>query len=630
MAKRRWYRPRLETLETRLLLNGSSESPLAVPAFSSLPSAPATLYLDFNGHSEAQWGSYTDVTTPAYDVDGDSSSFSAAELANIEKIWRYVAEDFAPLNLNVTTVEPPSFDDGVGLRVAIGGNSAWTGGSRGGLSYVNSFTNSSLPNTVYVFAKELSNGDPRYVADAASHESGHAFGLSHQVEWDGDTLVTYYQTGPGDGTAPDMGSSYSASRSLWWYGTTTSATSFQHDLDVIARSANGFGYRADDHASFATAATSLDFSASSFTASGVIEQMNDLDYFGLSTAGGTFTFTVAVAAPYNNLDTRLELRDANNNLLALSNPSGSFDASITVTLAAGNYFLVVASAGVSSNATASNYGFNVGQYSLSGAVAQPASATSITSLPWINTRTNVSFATARNIASNSSGSIAFATDLHNVANVDYYRFKVPAASNGKVTITMDAAGSLMPRLFVYKPSTVLIGKIGGPAGAIVTLTLNVKIGNTYYIGVNGPNHSVYGKGGYRLFVQFGGFATPLNTASNTVTSSSAASASLALAGPLPKKQEYFSDDGQVRSSGTRQWTFAGGIQADEALEDRVQPWLEVRRAAPGKVGTTDLIKSLTREETFSSSETRLNVLELNDAPEQDQTKIVLDGFSPKL
>lgn len=562
------YRPKLEVLETRRLLNSnlcpfpwrggegslpngtvlaadivgesapsessvsaSASSAMAVPALSSLPGAPATLYLDFNGHFEAEWGSYSNVNTPAYDVDGDAASFSATELANIEKIWRWVAEDFSPFNLNVTTVEPPSFDNGVALRVAIGGDSSWTGGRRGGLAHVNSFTN-PLANTVYVCAKELDNGNPRYVANASSEESGHAFGLAQQAQWSGDTFITMYQAGPGDDTAPLMGYSYAATRSLWWYGTTISASSYQHDLDVIARSANGFGYRADDHGSTATAATLLDFSARSFTATGVIEQLTDLDYFGFSTAGGIFTFTVAVAAPYNNLDARLELRDANNNLLVSASPGSSFDASITVTLSAGNYFLVVASAGVSSKATASNYGFNVGQYSLRG------------SLAWINTRKNTSVATARNLNLNSTGGTAFITDLHNLANVDYYRLKVPAGSNGTITITMDAAGPLMPRLIVYKSSLKQIGRVGGPAGSVVTLTLNVKTGNTYYIVANGPNLSgAGGTGTYRFFVQLGGFATPLDTFS-TVSSSSA----LAFAGAPASSphSQAFQGDKKVR------------------------------------------------------------------------------------
>src|SRR5262245_38655843 len=53
----------------------------SVPAYSSLPTANATLYLDFDGHSESSWGSYGSISAPAYDTDGDATTFSTTELA---------------------------------------------------------------------------------------------------------------------------------------------------------------------------------------------------------------------------------------------------------------------------------------------------------------------------------------------------------------------------------------------------------------------------------------------------------------------------------------------------------------------------------------------------------------------
>ena len=48
------------------------------------------------------------------------------------------------------------------------------------------------------------------------------FGLQHEQQWNGSTLASEYYYGPGDGTAPIMGDSYGAARSLWWYGTSGS------------------------------------------------------------------------------------------------------------------------------------------------------------------------------------------------------------------------------------------------------------------------------------------------------------------------------------------------------------------------------------------------------------------------
>src|SRR5262245_42988037 len=99
--------------------------PLSVPQLNSLLGAKATVYLDFDGDAARTWGSYNVPTTPAYDTDGNASSFSAGELASINEIWQRVAEKFAVFNINVTTVRPASFDDGKAMQVVIGGNGSW-------------------------------------------------------------------------------------------------------------------------------------------------------------------------------------------------------------------------------------------------------------------------------------------------------------------------------------------------------------------------------------------------------------------------------------------------------------------------------------------------------------------------
>ena len=330
----------------------------SVPVLNSLAGAAVSVYLDFVGHFDATWGGYQNITTPVYDQDGDPTSFSDGELASITNVWQAVSEDYAPFKVNVTTVAPPSFANGAALLVAIGGDGAWTGGTYGGISYVNSFTN-SLSNTVFVFANNLANGYAKYVADAASHEAGHGFGLQHQSQYNasGSKIAEYY-TGPGDGTAPLMGNSYSAPRSLWWYGTSTSSTTFQDDMAVISRSQNGFGYRADDHGNTSATATALTVAGNQLSGSGIIGTTSDLDYFSFSTGGGQLSLSVDVAA-YNNLDVSIQLRDSSGAIIASAAPTNSFGATINAAVAAGSYRLVVASGG--------GYG-NVGQYTVSGTI----------------------------------------------------------------------------------------------------------------------------------------------------------------------------------------------------------------------------------------------------------------------
>ncbi len=388
LAKRRL---KLEALETRVLLHGSfdldddhdhSDDELAVhgfvlpsdtgdedgpvaagglnaltdiPVLHSNAGANASIYLDFDGHFISQWGAYSNVTTPVYDIDGDATTFSDTELSRITEIWKRVAEDFAPFDINVTTVDPGDFSNGKALRVSIGGNGSWIG-PYGGVAYVNSFTN-AVPNVAFVFTKNLGNGNAKYTAEATSHEAGHAVGLQHQSDYDGSgTLIREYSNGYGD-FAPIMGVGYSAARTTWHNGTTTSANTYQDDMTVIARAANGFGYRTDDHADSYASATAADLSGTTISGSGIIEQMSDVDYFSFTTASGQITLTLTGAEIGTNLDSILELRSANGTLIATADPSNSYGATITETVAAGTYHLVVRSTGV--------YG-SVGQFSFTG------------------------------------------------------------------------------------------------------------------------------------------------------------------------------------------------------------------------------------------------------------------------
>ena len=95
----------VEVLEPRCLLT------LTVPAFSSLPGADHTIYLDFDGHvtENTSWNSLYDnpsIVSPAYNIDGDPLAFGTTELERIVEAWERVTEDFIPFEVNVTTVDP--------------------------------------------------------------------------------------------------------------------------------------------------------------------------------------------------------------------------------------------------------------------------------------------------------------------------------------------------------------------------------------------------------------------------------------------------------------------------------------------------------------------------------------------
>jgi len=351
-----------ERLEDRSLLT------LVAPQLSSRPGAPATLYLDFDGDTQAQWGGHSNVVTSPYDTDGNKSSFSATETAAIREIWARVSEDYAPFNVNVTTVPPPRLADRVAAKIDIGGSySDWYGTLAGGVSYVGGFA-SGASNVGFVFSQTLSSGNPRYVGEAVSHEAGHLFGLEHQSAWSGSQLVSEYNNGNA-AWAPIMGNSYYATRSTWANGPTDeSATSSEDELAIIASSTNGFGYVPDDYGNTITTAAALPVTSGSVNVSGLIGRNDDRDVFKFSTSGGALNLTLSPASVGADLDGVLELQNSAGKTLVIANPSGSLGATLASTLAAGTYYLIVHSSG--------GYG-NLGRYSIHGTVAA-ATTTPIT------------------------------------------------------------------------------------------------------------------------------------------------------------------------------------------------------------------------------------------------------------
>jgi Ca2+-binding RTX toxin-like protein len=371
-------RPKVERLEDRTVLDGRTFLPLAgaIPALNSNPGAPASLYLDFDGHFQDAffgcedifgietcgdtWGwDHNNITTPAFDQDGDPTTFSNGELTAIRQIWERVEEDFAPFNVNVTTVDPGDFSNRKGLRAAIGGTYAdWLGEAAGGVSYIGSFSDSA-PNIVYAFANAPSGDNYRVkdIADAVSHEAGHAFGLDHQRTFSSAGFVTQEYNDNGGSTlkAPIMGMSYNAARSTWWYGPAWYigyGLIYQDDMATIAGSDNGFGYRPDDYADDRSWATWLHLAE---PRTGIISTTADVDYFAFR-LGGRGQITASVSAPdFGNLDGVFELRDGAGNLVDAGS-TASIGASITKTLDPGEYRLAVRSRG--------EFG-DVGQYTVS-------------------------------------------------------------------------------------------------------------------------------------------------------------------------------------------------------------------------------------------------------------------------
>lgn len=385
-----------EALEDRVLL--------VVDPFESNPNAPITIYLDFDGHVEGSnaWANRAigsrPVNTPVFSLDGNLSvDFTSRERETIQEVYLRVAEDFSPFdNVNVTTIEPTTFNRGETIRVSVGGTGGlglWSGGDDrwSARAYNNAirsgFTDATLSNTVFVFARDYPS-HPRTHPLNFNRPSGEvgrdvAFGVSEAVGiamgMDEPTRLSTIQLAP---LVNDVENNFPRGwRDTW------SDQGGQDDLSILTSAPNNLTFVADDHGDSTILATTIPVTDS--TISGFIESPGDVDYFHFSTTGGTTSISVQaeldllsmravtgrqftvndITNPGANLNPDLLLLDANFNPF----PSGAtpvrgpgtdvLGTTITEVLPAGNYYVAVSDAG--------EYG-NLGRFDLSlSGIGQP-------------------------------------------------------------------------------------------------------------------------------------------------------------------------------------------------------------------------------------------------------------------
>ena len=351
----------------RLKVHADGTYTSAVPALESLPGAADTLYLDFDGHASGPGGDHWGVyTIPAFDQNSNPGEWTPGERATIYNVWRSVAEDYAPFNINVTTSYGGAFDDGVAFRQVIGNSDGSQVGYPGVLGVANRqsyVAGGASNNLAFTFAgnfwDDAYQGDDGSssrimtraieMANTSSHEFGHALGLRHYA-----TDASLGNTRPNALMAsPDFG----LSRERWGSGPTKSdeppAVPLQDDAAVIAGPVNTLGYRPDDHGDLAVLATELaSDDGSAYSGEGVIVQTTDADVFRFAGSGET-TVRASVVTHVANLDLELRLYDAAGTLVAADDPgaAGGFagenalGGALSVTLAAGTYYVEVRSDG---------------------------------------------------------------------------------------------------------------------------------------------------------------------------------------------------------------------------------------------------------------------------------------------
>jgi len=359
----------------------------------SRPGCKKVIYLDFKGRTTngTKWNTaYTagaSIVTPPYDIDGNPSALSHAEIANIQFIWQRVAEDFAPFEVDVTTEDPGAealqktseLDLNYGKRVCIGGSSMdWLGKSAGGCAYVKSF-DMSVDTPAFVFPAQLANGDFRYVGQAISHQVGHTFGLHHEGRV---ALVTNGVTEPAQECyqgrkewAPIMGLGYYSNMVQWSKGEYAGANNTEDDIAIIA---NYVPFRTDNVGNTIGSAKPLTVNnGNNAHMSGAIESRTDVDVYSFATGAGNITLSILPPVASGCLYGQLTLYDGNGTPVATASPPSSSTGAVFLrtTVPQGNYYLAVDGVGYDDPLIKgfTDYG-SVGQYILNANLVAPAAA----------------------------------------------------------------------------------------------------------------------------------------------------------------------------------------------------------------------------------------------------------------
>ncbi|MEW7278912.1 PKD domain-containing protein [Aquimarina sp. 2201CG1-2-11] len=344
------YYERVDTQEFEIKSKSTLASRPPV-ALESLPGAEGVIYIDFDGELVTNTSWVNSGT-----IDAQSPNFSDAK---ITEIWKIMAEDFRPFNINVTTRRDIFEATPRNRRImCIFTTTKDAAPGSGGVAYLNSFSWNHTEEPCWVY-----NLGTRSAGETGSHEVGHAMGLRH----DGRPGETYYA---GHGRwSPIMGWSANTTLGHWSIGEYPNANNDEDDIAIIANDRNGVGFQEDDHGNTIAEATPIKVANSGNVSAdqnfGLISTRNDKDIFSFAIETGDVSFSFQPNPDYPNLNIQARILNELGEEVAFSDPNG-LNASITKNLTEGTYYIEIDGVGEGNLTTGYSDYSSLGNYSISG------------------------------------------------------------------------------------------------------------------------------------------------------------------------------------------------------------------------------------------------------------------------
>ena len=553
-----------------------------IVSLQSYPGSSAVLLLDFFGGYTPTWGGVTYARPP---VDNGT----------IKDIWKRIAEDYMPFNINVTT----------DIKVYQAAPAAsrqrccftTTPITAAGVAYEGSWNwgNDTPCWSVYYVGKSA--------AEVGAHEPGHTLGLSHETQDipNGTNAPTHneYYTGQGSGATgwcPIMGAAYYQPVTTFARGEYQYAGNLQDQLNIITTANNNVTYRVDDTGGTLATARYLEvYTNYTAFAEGVIERTDDTDAFQFTTTGGVMTLTANPVGDWADLAMLATLADATDTIIASNSPQTVLLASITTNLPAGTYTFRVTGAGRNDPVTNgfSSYA-SLGYYSITGSVAGARMPTRLSVGEHATNNTVVGMVPASNpngsslvysIASGNTGA-TFSVDnsgavtVANNALLDYYKLATNTAMYGvqfevfmNITNVNNPALTELNRrvviavLQLYPPVPALLTAavdtglridlswVGGQTAASYNVKRSTTSGGPYTT-VASPTATSYTDGGLTNGVTYYYVVSAVNTNGESANSAEAGAMAQAVAGFGFETPSIGSGNYSYNPSGGF-WTFSG-------------------------------------------------------------------------